>query len=337
MKHNNNITMLAKTDSEASSLTQSSPTRSPRRAYYVQSPSRDSSNYGEKTTNSFNSSPIQSPLGSPPHSTHSNSSMGPHSNNSLEPHSDSSIGPHSRDSASTRFSSSTRKSSRRKALWKPWKEQFFPIEEEGLLHDHDEHYGFPRRCFFPAFVVCFLVLFTIFSLILWGASRPQKPAVHLKSIIFDRFIIQAGADVSGVATSMVSMNSTVKMTFRNTATFFGVHVISTPLDLNYYQLTLATGNMPIFYQSRKSQRSIRVTVKGDHIPLYGGGARLNSINGSPVEPVPLTLNMLVRSKAYVLGKLVKHKFNKKIECDLILDPKKMGVPIPLTNKCRYEL
>jgi len=66
-----------------------------------------------------------------------------------------------------------------------------------------------------------------------------------QSITFDRFIIQAGADLSGVATSMVSMNSTVKMTFRNTATFFGVHVASTPLDLNYYQLTLATGNVSV--------------------------------------------------------------------------------------------
>lgn len=52
--------------------------------------------------------------------------------------------------------------------------------------------------------------------------------------------------MSGVATSMVSMNSTVKMTYRNTATFFGVHVTSTPLDLNYYELTLATGNVSVY-------------------------------------------------------------------------------------------
>lgn len=64
-----------------------------------------------------------------------------------------------------------------------------------------------------------------------------------QSITFDQFVIQAGADMSGVATSLVSMNSSVKMTFRNTATFFGVHVTSTPVDLNYYQLTLATGTV----------------------------------------------------------------------------------------------
>lgn len=56
-------------------------------------------------------------------------------------------------------------------------------------------------------------------------------------------MIQAGADHSGVATELVSMNSTVKLTFRNTATFFGVHVTSTPLDLSYSQLTVATGTV----------------------------------------------------------------------------------------------
>ena len=65
----------------------------------------------------------------------------------------------------------------------------------------------------------------------------------LQSIVFDQFVIQAGTDHSGVATELVSMNSTVKLTFRNTATFFGVHVTSTPLDLSYSQLTVATGTV----------------------------------------------------------------------------------------------
>lgn len=54
-------------------------------------------------------------------------------------------------------------------------------------------------------------------------------------------MVQAGADFSGVSTEMVSMNCTVKLTYRNTAAFFGVHVTSTPLDLSYSQLTVATG------------------------------------------------------------------------------------------------
>ncbi|KAI4327444.1 hypothetical protein L6164_019904 [Bauhinia variegata] len=315
------MSTLAKTDSEASSLSQSSPGRSPRRpVYYVQSPSRDSHD-GEKTTNSFQSSPLQSPLGSPPHS-----------------HSNSSLGPHSRESSSTRFSRSRKSNgSNRKGSWKPWKDQFHAIEEEGLLEGQDgAQQCLPRRCYFLAFVVGFLALFSVFSLILWGASRTQKPNITMKSIIFDQFVIQAGADSSGVATSMVSMNSSLKMTFRNTGTFFGVHVSSSSLDLSYYQLTLATGTIQKFYQSRKSQRSIRVMVKGNGIPLYGGGANLNTLNGAPVEPVPLTLSFMVRSRAYVLGKLVKPKFLKKVDCSVVMDPKKMNVPISLKNKCTYQ-
>ena len=64
-----------------------------------------------------------------------------------------------------------------------------------------------------------------------------------QSILFDKFVIQAGADFSGVATDLATMNATVKFVFRNTATFFGVHVTSTPLQLSYSQLTLASGTV----------------------------------------------------------------------------------------------
>ncbi|XP_050291742.1 uncharacterized protein LOC126732779 [Quercus robur] len=320
------MSVLVKTDSEVSSLSQSSPARSPRRpVYYVQSPSRDSHD-GEKTTNSFNSSPVLSPMGSPPHS-----------------HSNSSLGPHSRESSSTRFSGSLKPGSRKnnnnsqRKGWKPWKDQFDSIEEEGLLNDEDGNQHFLRRRFYClAFVVGFLVLFSSFSLILWGASRPQKPTITMKSILFDQFVIQAGADASGVATAMVSMNSTVKLTFRNTATFFGVHVTSTPLDLTYSQLKVASGTIDEFYQSRKSQRSIAIILKGSNIPLYGGGSSLGSQNGAPIDPVPVTLNFMVRSRAYVLGTLVKPKFYKRVECSVIMDPKKMNVAISLNNKCTYK-
>lgn len=58
-------------------------------------------------------------------------------------------------------------------------------------------------------------------------------------------MIQAGTDSTGVPTDMISMNSTVKLTFKNRATFFGVHVTSTPLDLSFSQLTIANGSVII--------------------------------------------------------------------------------------------
>ncbi|GMJ08001.1 hypothetical protein HRI_004469300 [Hibiscus trionum] len=244
-------------------------------------------------------------------------------------------GPHSsRDSSSTRFSGSlkphrkhdgSRKTRNNKQPWK----KFDAIEEEALLYGEGDYNGLHRqRCYFLAFVLGFFVLFTAFSLILWGASRPQKPKITMKSISFNKFRVQAGADFSGVSTEMVSMNCRVTLTYQNTATFFGVHVTSTPLDL--------TGSMRQFYQSRKSQRSLIVTMKGSHIPLYGEGANLASLNGAPTQPVPLTLNFMVRSMAYVLGRLVKPKFYKRVQCWVTMDPKEMDKAIQLKNKCIYS-
>lgn len=64
---------------------------------------------------------------------------------------------------------------------------------------------------------------------------------YLQSITFEQLKIQAGSDSTGVATDMITVNSTVKLIYRNTGTFFGVHVTSSPVDLTYSQLTIASG------------------------------------------------------------------------------------------------
>ncbi|KAL3596650.1 hypothetical protein D5086_008287 [Populus alba] len=131
------------------------------------------------------------------------------------PHSHSSVGRHSRGLKGQ----------------KQWKE-CDAIEEEGLLDDEECRKGLPRKCYFLAFVLGFLILFSFFSLILWGVSKHQKPEITMKSVTFEQFRIQAGSDSTGVATDMISMNSTVRMTYRNKGTFFGVHVTSTSMDLS---------------------------------------------------------------------------------------------------------
>ncbi|RWW83644.1 hypothetical protein BHE74_00007843 [Ensete ventricosum] len=311
--------MHAKTDSEVTSLAASSPPRSPRRqVYYVQSPSRDSHD-GEKTTatTSFHSTPVLSPMASPRHSH-------------------SSVGPQSRDSSSSRFSGGIkpgggggprkmsshddRKGGRSKND-KAWKE-CATIEEEGLLEDEREEKGLPRRCYYLAFLLGFVILFSFFALILWGASRSQMPEITMKVklpiLSLENFIIQAGTDASLVPTDMATLNSTVRFSFRNTGTFFGVH-------------------MNNFYQSRKSQRNVEVVVLGKKVPLYGGGPSLASSPGKPssVATVPLSLSFMVKSRAYVLGKLVKPKFEIGVECKVVMNPAKLNARVPLKNSCQY--
>lgn len=111
--------------------------------YYVHSPSRDSHD-GEKTltTASFHSTPLASP--------HHSSSAVPH---------------HRKDHHNN----------------KPWKQ--IDAIEEGILEAEDHRNNtLPRRCYFLAFVLGFLLLFTLFSLILWGASKPMKPKISIKVI-----------------------------------------------------------------------------------------------------------------------------------------------------------
>ncbi|ONK58131.1 uncharacterized protein A4U43_C09F8530 [Asparagus officinalis] len=184
-----------------------------------------------------------------------------------------------------------------------------------------------------------LALQLLSPFILWGAARGQKPEVVVQSITFENFNIQAGTDASLVPTDMATLNSTLRLRFRNTGSFFGVHVTSTPIDLTYTQLTLATGNINEFYQSRKSQRNLKVVVMGNRVPLYGGGASLTSVKektNATVPSIPLNLAFTVRSRAYVLGKLVKPKFFVDVQCSVKMDQTKLGKPVSLKNKCQVN-
>ncbi|KAH6831633.1 transmembrane protein [Perilla frutescens var. hirtella] len=319
--------MHAKTDSELTSLAPSSPDRHRRPVYFVQSPSRDSHD-GEKTTTSLNSTPmLGSPMGSPPHS---------------------SAACHSRESSTSRFSGSLKPGLRKISSYDVgsggrgrengrltnWEECDL-MEEEGFCEDEESRNGLPPRCYFLAFFVGFFVVFSLFALILWGVSKPQRPKITMQSIKFERFMVQAGSDDSGVSTDMISLNSTVKFNYRNTASFFGVHVSSTPVSLSYSQLKIGSGDVQEFYKKRKQEENALVIVIGDQIPMYGSGASLTTPTGMTTLPVQLTLEFTVRSRAHVLGELVKQRFYNKVECSIVFTMKQMDVPISLKN-CTYD-
>ncbi|KAL6652901.1 hypothetical protein ACP70R_011826 [Stipagrostis hirtigluma subsp. patula] len=327
----------AKTDSEVtSSMAPSSP---PRAAYYVQSPSHED---GENKTavSSFHSSPAASPPRS--------------------------LGRASRDSSSSRFSKGPSAASSRHGgggggggggrRGAPWMNKDAAIEEEGLLMDDDDAgfrgagSGLPKRWRYGlGFVAAFFALFFFFALILWGASHNQRPIVTMNSITFHRFVIQAGTDASLVPTEMSTLNATVRLTFRNTGGFFGVHVSAQPVTLYYSQILMASGNLKYFYQARKSQRRLTVSVVGDKVPLYGGGAGLSTTPTVlppakkkqppvvvPPPPVPLRLAVRLRSRAFVLGRLVKPKFYTDVRCSVTLDQTKIGKPVSLNKACTYD-
>ncbi|KAK2381325.1 late embryogenesis abundant protein [Trifolium repens] len=318
--------MHRKTDSEetTNSMEQSSstPNRSPSRRplYYVQSPSNhdvEKMSYGS------------SPIGSPPHQNF-------HYYLSSPIH-------HSRESSTSRTYSASLKNPRNisSTSWKKLNQRNIhgDLDEEDEDDDDDGVYDSGRsfRMYF-CFFLLFVLLFTMFSLILWGASKSYKPRVILKSIVFENLNVQSGNDASGVPTDMLSMNSTVRILYRNPATFFGVHVTSTPLKLSYYQLTLASGQVHEFYQSRKSQRKLAVVVVGHQVPLYGGVSVLGNTNTEHMKTValPMNLTFVVRSRAYILGRLVKSTFYRRIRCSITFHGNKLGKHLNFTNSCVYK-
>jgi len=153
--------LSAKSESDITSLAPSSPSRSPKRpVYFVQSPSRDSHD-GDKS--SMQPSPMESP---------SHPSYGRHSRNSSA----------SRFSGIFRSSSGRKSGSRKRNDNKGWNDKGWPecnvIMEEGNYDDEDK--AFTRRFQALIALLSFVFLFTVFCLIIWGASRPYKAEITVR-------------------------------------------------------------------------------------------------------------------------------------------------------------
>ncbi|XP_074285323.1 uncharacterized protein LOC141610910 [Silene latifolia] len=286
-----------KSESDITSLAASSPPRSPKRPiYYVQSPSRDSHD-GDKSASLHATPMFNSPMESPSHPSY---------------------GRHSRNSSASRFSgifrsSSGHKGSRRRND-KGWPECNV-IMEEG---NYDDEKGFSRKVQALIGLLSFIVLFTVFCLIIWGASRPFKTQVTLKSLVVNNLYVAEATDFSGVPTRVITVNSTLKLGLYNPATFFGIHVTSTPISLLYSKIVVATGQLQNHYQRRKSRSTIPVILYGDTVPLYGAGQSLevSSVSGGLV---PFLLEMEIHSRGDVVGKLVRARHRLHILCNVTID------------------
>ncbi|PWZ07364.1 hypothetical protein Zm00014a_017006 [Zea mays] len=304
--------MHAKSESDVTSLAASSPPRSPKRGvaaagtgggggYYVQSPSRESHDGGVgggyksssmQATPVYNNSPSESP-------------------------SHPSYGRHSRSSSVSRFSGGLRGGGGggRKVLNdKGWPECSV-IEEEGPyegLGAGDS--GLSRRCQIVLGFLTFVLLFTVFCLVIWGAARPYEPEVVVKSLVMDDFYAGEGTDHSGVPTKLVTTNCSLHVSVYNPATMFGIHVTSGPIRLIYSEISIAVGQVRRYYQPRKSHRTVTAVIHGEKVPLYGAGGGLTLSTSAGGGAVPLTLDFDLTSRGYVIGRLVRVTHRAHVTC-----------------------
>lgn len=59
----------------------------------------------------------------------------------------------------------------------------------------------------------------------------------------NNFYIGMGPDFTGVPTNMFTLNSSLRLSIYNPATFFGIRVSSTPVNLIYSDVIVATGQV----------------------------------------------------------------------------------------------
>ncbi|CAI9114136.1 OLC1v1014789C2 [Oldenlandia corymbosa var. corymbosa] len=216
----------AKSESDITSLAPSSPSRSPKRpVYFVQSPSRDSHD-GDKSTSMQPTPGFNSPMESPSHPSY---------------------GRHSRNSSASRFSGIFRSSSGRKNGRKRMNDKGWPecnvILEEGKYDEFDDDKNFTRRCQILMAFCGFVFLFTVFCLIIWGAGRNYRAEVTIRSLAVHNIYMGSGADFTGVPTKMLSVNGTLRMNVYNPATFYGIHVSASPVNLVYSDIVVATAQV----------------------------------------------------------------------------------------------
>ncbi|XP_019057585.1 PREDICTED: uncharacterized protein LOC104809106 [Tarenaya hassleriana] len=308
---------------DLSSSSSSSPSPKPM-AYYVQSPSsRDSHDVDddESSTTALTQA-TATPIYDSPSESYS-------------------YGPFSRLSSSS--SSGGFRWKGRRGMWPPPPPP--PRPEGHVFHEvgggrYEDLYGDKGwistwKCRVLLFMVAVALIFTVFCSIVWGASKPFIPVVIVKSLKVHGFELGGGLDRTGVPTNILSMKSSVNMTVENPASFFGIHVSSSPLKLIFYDFTLATGQLKSYYQPRKSKHMAMVELTAVKVPLYGAGPYLAASDRKGRVPVKLELE--IQTCGNIIGKLVRSKHRNHLSCSFYISSRNSKL-IQFTDKtCRHVI
>ncbi|PIM97802.1 hypothetical protein CDL12_29724 [Handroanthus impetiginosus] len=296
------------TNSESDLTSMSSP-----KAYYVQSPSRDSNDETDKCSSTNGRCPSDSPL-------------------------------YSRPSAAS--SSSTAACSRVSGNRRRWNKHYCNVvaEEKGTAAyiDGDDDYDYGDRgynsmlCKWLAVVVGFGMCFGGICLLVWGTSLPYKAQVNIKSLMVHNLYFGEGSDHTGVPTKLLTVNCSASLAIYNPARFFGIHVSSPSANLIFSEITVATGQMKKYYQPKRSKRTVLVRVMGRGVPLYGAGTALAAADASG-GGIPLKFEFEVQTRGYLVGKLVQTKHRTRASCPLLINSKRTKQIIFEHDSCQYGL
>lgn len=68
----------------------------------------------------------------------------------------------------------------------------------------------------------------------------------LQSLTVNNMYVGSGSDFTGVITKMLNLNGSLRISVYNPATFYGIHVSATPVNLIYSDVVVATGEVGLY-------------------------------------------------------------------------------------------
>lgn len=144
-----------------------------------------------------------------------------------------------------------------------------------------------------------------------------------------------GTDDSGVPTKMISLNCTVQINYNNPSQYFGAHIDPVNVVMQYSALDIAVGQILTYFQAKGTRKVISVGVQAAKVPLYGAVSGVSSTSKSK-QGIPVSMIATLHSKFYVVGKMIKSKFQNEVSCNLVVDSKTMALLSPLGSSCTYS-
>ena len=75
-----------------------------------------------------------------------------------------------------------------------------------------------------------------------------------QSLVVHNFYVGEATDFSGVPTKMMTINGSLKLGIYNPATFFGMHVSSSPISLAFSEITVATGQVRFSFSTESTHK-----------------------------------------------------------------------------------
>ncbi|KAH7288891.1 hypothetical protein KP509_31G048500 [Ceratopteris richardii] len=132
------------------------------------------------------------------------------------------------------------------------------------------------------------------------------------------------------------MNCSVQLEFYNPSKYFGVHVIPVEALFTLSELEVSRGEISKYFQAKGTRKVIEVVAQSRKIPLYGAGNMIANSDGSTKQGVPLNMVATLHSQYYVVGKMIKPKYQNQVVCNIELDSHSMALLVPLKKACTYS-